>query len=163
MKCYYKLRLYPSYSRSNQKLPYRFLVCLNTYSSTVFPIPNSESYVIPFDKGIEHRFLFKSRQGVVDAIDSRQLAKTYMNNNFGLTTMLTFYNVQRFLTRLSTFKEYSYGCVECVTDNFQTIELLLKTIPIYFHPKMRKYALSPKSLQSWKEAIKPIINDIKVS
>lgn len=76
--------------------------------------------------------------------------------------MLRMYDIKQFLSRLSNYKEYSYSDIKCVTDNFQTIELLLKTIPIYFHPKMRKYALSPKSLQSWKEAIKPIIKDIKV-
>lgn len=161
MKSCYRLSLYPRLSRSNQKLPYQFVVRVNAYFKPISLIENSQTY-IKFEKSVNHNFLFKSKKGVIDEVIRTKQSPSIMYNWFTLPKMLRMYDVKQFLSRLSNYKEYSYSDIKCVTDNFQTIELLLKTIPIYFHPKMRKYALSPKSLNAWQQAIKPIIKDIKV-
>lgn len=162
----YFIRLTPTFDRYCTKCTYHYKIDLSAHINLLSDNGKSAK----FEKVIKYSFHFTPHRNYkiygLDKQIEEQMSIRYTWENLynSMDSLMSYYNPKQFLSKLSNsgsatiyYKEY----IICYANNFHTFETCLKTIPIFFPQKMRKYSLTKKAHKRWIETINYIIKKLR--
>lgn len=161
----YRIRLIPTFDRYCTKCTYHYKIELSAYANLLSDNGKSAK----FEKAIKYSFHFTPHRSYKVYMLDKQIVEqisiryTWENLYDSMDSLLSYYNPKQFLSNLSNSggSIYDKDYIICYTNSFQAIETCLKTIPIFFPQKMRKYSLTKKAHKRWIETINYIIKKLR--